>query len=483
MQVTPTQVYQEVLSQGGSSTQAQVAAALVSGIESNGDPTVLSGGVGPAQGLFQFEPGTWTGGAGGGKNGLPSTVGAATWQQQVTGFINDTGGPGGSNFQAWGPDITANGGDPNSASNPNYSYTGAPQAGSKVGNIIAQNATSWGAAAPADLSGGGSVTQPTGTGTGGSNATPPESLNINGVAYSGQGTPDKVSATQTLSSTLQGYGFSGNDLTSLTQWAWNEITSGTAPSQAALDIQNLPQFEERFPGLKERTAAGFDAMSVTDYLTYETAALQQARALGLPDGFMSSQEIGSLIAGNVSSTELSDRLNNIYVVANSATPQVKAQLNAYFGYDVTPGGLAALALDPTKAEPLLQQQVTAAQLGGAGVTAGLGAVSEPLAMQIAQTGITASGIQSGIGALAPLAPLENKLPGQTTDSATGANVVSTDQLAKGQFLNSQQDQRALQVAQEARKAPFTGGGGIVQNAKGAVGAGSAANQGSPSSGQ
>ena len=324
---------------------------------------------------------------------------------------------------------------------------------------------------------------PTGTGTGGSNATPPESLNINGVAYSGQGTPDQVSATQTLSSTLQGYGFSGNDLTSLTQWAWNEITSGTAPSQAALDIQNLPQFENRFPGLKERTAAGFDAMSVSDYLTYETAAQQQARALGLPDGFMSNQEIGSLIAGNVSAQELSDRLNNIYVVANNATPEVKAQLNAYFGYDVTPGGLAALALDPTKAEPLLRQQVTAAQLGGAGVTAGLGAVSEPLAMQIAQTGITASDIQSGIGALAPLAPLENKLPGQTTDSATGANVVSTDQLAKGQFLNSQQDQRALQVAQEARKAPFTGGGGIVQNAKGAVGAGSAANQGSPSSGQ
>ena len=131
----------------------------------------------------------------------------------------------------------------------------------------------------------------------------------------------------------------------------------------------------------------------------------------------------------------------------------------------------------------MQQQVTAAQLGGAGVTAGLGAVSEPVAMQIAQTGVTQSGIQTGVGQMAPLAPLENNLPGQTTDSATGANVVSTDQLAKGQFLNSQQDQRALQVAQEARKAPFTGGGGIVQNSKGVVGAGSGSNQGSPSSGQ
>jgi hypothetical protein len=155
MQVSGGQVYQEVLAQGGSQTQAQVAAALVSGIESDGDPLELSGGIGPAQGLFQFEPGTWTGGAGGGKNGLPSTVAAASWQQQVTGFINATGGKGGSNFQAWGPDLVTNAGNPNSSSNPAYGYTGGPQAGSKVANKIAADAQSWGATAPIAASGGG----------------------------------------------------------------------------------------------------------------------------------------------------------------------------------------------------------------------------------------------------------------------------------------------------------------------------------------
>ena len=146
--VTPVDVYQEVLRQGGSLAQAQVAAALVSGIESNGDPLILSGGKGPAQGLFQFEPSTWTGGAGGGKNGLPSTVAAASWQQQVTGFINDTGGKGGSSFGAWGPDVVAARGDPNSVNNPAYGYSGSVQAGSVVGNVIAKNAAAWASAAP-----------------------------------------------------------------------------------------------------------------------------------------------------------------------------------------------------------------------------------------------------------------------------------------------------------------------------------------------
>ena len=51
--VTPDQVYAQVLSQGGTTEQAQVAAALVDGIESNGElndqnPTST------ASGLFQF---------------------------------------------------------------------------------------------------------------------------------------------------------------------------------------------------------------------------------------------------------------------------------------------------------------------------------------------------------------------------------------------------------------------------------------------
>jgi hypothetical protein len=139
---TSTQdIYNEALTLGGSVLQAQVAASLAGGIESGigggyGAPQSeeLAGGIGPAEGLFQFEPGTWTGGAGGGKGGLPATVGAATWEQQIEGFINDTGGPGGSDFGAWGPDLGAS-----------YGYAGPPLPGSPVASAIATNAKAWAA--------------------------------------------------------------------------------------------------------------------------------------------------------------------------------------------------------------------------------------------------------------------------------------------------------------------------------------------------
>lgn len=121
--VGPQQVAAQIAKAGGSALQQQVGASLVTGIESDGSPTELAGGIGPAEGLFQFEPGTWTGN-GGGKNGIPSSVGAATWQQQVQVFVNATKG---DNFGAWGPDLGAN-----------YGYTGAPMPGSKVANAISQ---------------------------------------------------------------------------------------------------------------------------------------------------------------------------------------------------------------------------------------------------------------------------------------------------------------------------------------------------------
>ena len=84
-----------------------------------------------AAGLFQYEPGTWIGQGGG---AYAPVAQDATWQQQVAVFVKGTAG---NNFGAWGPDLVANSGDPNSSSNPAYGYTGAPQAGSRVANEIA----------------------------------------------------------------------------------------------------------------------------------------------------------------------------------------------------------------------------------------------------------------------------------------------------------------------------------------------------------
>lgn len=168
--VTPAQVAAEVKRQGGSVLQQQVAAALVSGIESSGDPRALAGGKGPAAGLFQFEPNTWLGN-GGGK--FAPNAQSASWQQQVTVFLNTTKG---NHFGPWGPDLVANSGNPNDPHNPAYGYSGAPQAGSKVANAIASLGPNIGT--PSTSAAG--VTSPVGVGL-------KQGRVDQGVDYSGKG--------------------------------------------------------------------------------------------------------------------------------------------------------------------------------------------------------------------------------------------------------------------------------------------------------
>lgn len=563
MQVSPQQVYQEVLNQGGSTTQAQVAAALVDGVESDGDPTELAGGTGPAQGLFQFEPGTWTGSAGGGKNGLPSAVGAASWQQQITGFLNATGGKGGSNFGAWGPDLVANSGDPNNASNSAYGYSGAPQPGSRVANTIAKlnlgpGATSIGSMSAADwtslyaasqVPGGTAYLQAanaanqaasvTGTGGSGGSSTSSSGPSVT-ETIPGYGTlsvtGQQADALDTIRGTLSAYGFTSDQTNQLTQWAWGEILAGTDATQVAIDLQTpgtegYNVFEQQFPGFvaanAQLNAQGLSALSVKDYAAYQTNATQLAQAAGLPSGFINKDNVGVLVGNNVSTSELTSRINNAMVLAYQSTPEQRAQFNTYFGTNyandpfwgqsassgpvdwtalqaaaatpggaaylsaanaaahptaptpgggLTPGQIAAIALDPQIAEPLIAQQIQAAQIGGASVTAGVGSLDVATATKLAQAGITTDKATSTFQNIAPLSALETARPGMGGEAAQGT--ITPDQLAAGNLLGDPAAQRQEQTAIEVAKAPFVGGGGPVTTSKGAVGAGSANPNGS-----
>jgi hypothetical protein len=501
--VTPAQVYQQVISQGGSSTQAQVAAALVDGIESGGqlndqNPTST------ASGLFQFLDTTWD------NYGGVGHAGNATFQQQVAKFISESGGPGGDNFYAWAPDLGG-------------SYNGSgtwTQIGGKVGQTIQQNSAAWGAAAPAtnmsqsDWQALYAAGQQGGTAyleaanaaaqSGGSSASaaqpasptttaPAQSVVIGGQTYeTPAGDPNassQISALGQMSATLASYGFSGGDLQTLTQWAWTEMTGNVDPSQVVLDLQTpgsavYPIFDKQFPGFvaanQKLTSQGLQAVSVQQYQQYQTYATQTAQAMGLPPGFINSQDIGTLIGNNVSQTELSARLNDAMVLAYQSTPEQQTEFNQYFGTTTTgPGAvhgpltlqqIAALSLDPTKAEPLINQQIHAAQIGGASVTSGVGAIDAATATELAKAGITTAAATSAFQNLAPLAALETPRPGMGGEAAQG--IVSPEQLAVGNLLGNPAAQRQEQTAVEVAKAPFAGGGGYVATSKGA-GVGSA----------
>ena len=520
--ITPAQVYAQVLAMGGTTLQAQVGAALVDGIESNGDPTILSGGVGPAAGLFQFEPATWRSNGGG---TYAPVAQDASWQDQVQVFVNASKG---NNFGAWGPDLVSSRGDPNSSSNPAYGYSGAPQPGSEVADKIASlgptisagsslPATDWASLKQAGAEGGTAYLEAMNAaqaGQGAAGGTPTSAAAAQSVVIDGQtyttpaGDPNasaQVSAIGQMAATLAGYGFSGSDLQTLVSWSWGEMTGLVDPSQIAIDMQTpgsavYPIFEKQFPGFtganQQLTSQGLQAVSVSQYQQYETQAQAMAQAAGLPAGFINKDNIGTLIGGNVSTQELTSRINNALTLAYQSTPEQQEMFNQYFGTQygnnpwtpsppggygpnpqspsghgpLTVGQIAALALDPNVAEPLIAQQIQAAQIGGASVTSGVGALNVHTATQLAQAGITEAQATNAFQNLAPLSSLETARPGMGGEAAQG--VVSPDQLAIGNLLGNPAAQRQEQTAVEVAKAPFSGGGGYVSTSKGA-GVGSA----------
>ena len=302
------------------------------------------------------------------------------------------------------------------------------------------------------------------------------STNIGGVSYSGS--QQQTSALSTIEANLGTYGFTPAQVSELTNWAWGEITNNVDPTQIAIDLQAQPAFLQAFPGFAsanaELNAKGLSAVSVQQYQQYQTQAQAMAQAAGLPAGFISSQNVGTLIGGNVSTTELSARLNDATALALKSTPEQQAEFNQYLGVSdgdsghgpLTSGQIAALALDPKTAEPLIAQQIQTAQIGGASVTSGVGALSKSTATELAQAGISTSQATSAFQNLAPLSALETPRPGMGGEAAQG--VVTPDQLATGNLLGNAGAQRQEQTAIEVAKAPFSGGGGYVSTSKGAA---------------
>lgn len=285
-------------------------------------------------------------------------------------------------------------------------------------------------------------------------------------------------------------------LTTLIPWANALATTLAAKGLTAsgisttieTQIQTQPAFQARFPGFATRVKNGYPAMTIQEYLTYETKAKAMGRAAGLPTGFMTNTEIGKLVGNNVSITELSTRLTKAYQVVQNAPPETKQLMTTYFG--VKSGTLAAYFLTPAKATKLIQNQVTAAQIGTAANQAGFN-LSKPVAytttgklpptgragkvtatpLYLAQVGVSAATAQDTFQSLAKLLPLTEGLPGTGTEKTS----LGQNTLVNYGFFGTNNEE--LQNVEQARTSPFRGGGGYAQSAKGVLGAGYGNSQG------
>lgn len=283
----------------------------------------------------------------------------------------------------------------------------------------------------------------------------------------GAGTPTSGAGTTTtaasrdlsyeIKSVLDRY-----DLGELSDFLQQKWVAGDSMDKIMIELYDQPAFRTRFAGIEQRRLAGYAPMSPEEYITYEREAHQLFRAAGLPAQFYDSREdFTNFIAQDVSTAELSARIQQGYQRALTAPIEVRAKYAEWFGIngDIA---LAANFLDPDKALPLLEQELMAAEVGGFGSIFGVN-VSQRTSGQLASMGFDGRSSISGFRQVQEMDPLFFESISETEDfTAEGEGVGSAFGIDNDAAKN-------LARRAQSRRAALSGGGGLMIGEAGIAG--------------
>jgi hypothetical protein len=173
------------------------------------------------------------------------------------------------------------------------------------------------------------------------------------------------------------------------------------PSLYSFYLANDPKYnkayKQRFSANDARIAKGLKPLDPATYLKMEDAYQTVMRNYGLPESYWKVGELGKqegfdkLIANNVDPTVLEDRILNAQNRVLNANPEVLQALKNFYP-DIKNGDILAYVLDPDNAITNIKKKISAAEIGGAAMAAGLG-TSAQRAEQLASYGVTGQAYQ------------------------------------------------------------------------------------------
>jgi len=185
------------------------------------------------------------------------------------------------------------------------------------------------------------------------------------------------------------------------------------PSEFSIQLKNTDAYQKRFSANADRIKAGLSALRPAEYIALEDQYQTLMRNYGLPESYYSKGALGvqegfnKLIANDVSSTELEDRISTAQSRVLNSNPEVLASLKSFYP-DITNGDILSYALDPTKALTDIKRKVTAAEIGGAALQSGLNLGNTPeqralyaaRAAELGAAGVTKDEAEKGFGTIA-----------------------------------------------------------------------------------
>lgn len=240
-------------------------------------------------------------------------------------------------------------------------------------------------------------------------------------------------------------------LESLTDWAMDQLVEGRSPTEVLQRLRERPEFQQRFPAIEQRRAAGLAPLTPGEYVEYERRARQVMREAGLPQGFYdSTDDFTQFLTLDVSVDELRTRVNEGFARVQQLPDEVRNAFADFYGPD-TEQALAAFYLDPDRAVPRLIEMAETAMVAGVGRQFGFG-LSEAEAERVARQGAGGTQVRSGFEQLNTQRALFNERVGEE-----GEDLEIEDEGVEAVFGLSGESQEQIRRRFQRRQAEFAGG--------------------------
>lgn len=243
------------------------------------------------------------------------------------------------------------------------------------------------------------------------------------------------------------------------------LMKATSISQMPEALRNTKAYMTRFSANDARIKSGLTALSPAAYLALEDKYQEVMRQYGLPESYYATGTYGKqegfekLIANNIASTELEDRLITAQERVIRGAPQITQALKEFYP-EITNGDILAYALDPANAIKNIQRKVTTAEIGGAalqqkGLTTSLARAEELQRYGVDKAAATAgySTIGAGLQRGSELASIYGESPYTQATAESEVFKLAGEQEAR----NQRQRVTGLEKATFGGKSGLTGG--------------------------
>lgn len=239
------------------------------------------------------------------------------------------------------------------------------------------------------------------------------------------------------------------------------IQSNISPSQFSLELQNTDAYKKRFSANQDRIKAGLSALTPAEYVGLEDQYQNIMRNYGLPTSYYTKDSTGKqagfdkFLAGDVSASELEDRIATAQQRVVNSNPEVLQALKQFYP-DINNADILAYTLDPQNALTNIKRKVTAAEIGGAALAQGLQAQGGT-AESLAGLGVTKAQAQQGYTEVAGLLPRASQLSdiynqGPYTQGTAEAEIFNTAGAAEAK--------KKRQKLTSLEQASFSGSSGV-----------------------